>query len=231
MKIYNELYFRGMSKKLSEFVNEIKKYAVGDWKVEKTSERWKDYLFIDYCGKLVDKARISIYIGDIATEDEINVGNIIPLEKNELTIDEYNAILTKFYEDVIKPYEKINTDLEIKYQNNDNFEPTSVISEKALKKLELFCNSANKSTGSSHPCDRERWFDFICQTVDDGRIFDSTTLADFLQDESYWGEKSDEFIGVIGKFAWDEEHAYELASEYEMLCEILQYYKKQKGID
>lgn len=233
MKTYRELYFKGMPQNLSEFVKEIKKYAVGDWKVEKTSDRWKDYLFIGYSGDIVDKARISIYIGDIATDDQINVGNIIPLEKNELTIDEYNAVLTKFYEDVVKPYEKANANigLEIIYQNNDDFEATSVISEEALKKLKLFCNAANKSTGSSHPCDRERWFDFICQTVDDGRMFDSTTLADFLQDEGYWGKKPDGFIGVMGSYAWDEEHAYELASEYESLCEFLQYYKNQRGID
>ena len=91
-------------------------------------------------------------------------------------------------------------------------------------------NNANKSTGSSHPFDQERWFDFICQTVDDDRIFDYTTLANFLQDETYWGKKSEEFIGVIGEFSWDEEHAYELASEYERACEILQYYKKTRGM-
>lgn len=231
MKTYKELYFRGNSTELSKFVDEIKKYAIGDWAAEKTSDQWKDYLFIAYSGKEVDKARISIYIGDILTENEINVGNIIPVEKNELTIDEYNSILTKFYEDVVKPYRKNNMDLEIVYQNNDSFEPTSVISEESLRKLKSFCNSANKSTGSSHPCDRERWFEFICQTVDDGKMFDSTTLANFLQDENYWGKKPDGFIGVMGSYAWDEEHAYELASEYENLCEFLKYYKKQKGID
>lgn len=62
------------------------------------------------------------------------------------------------------------------------------------------------------------------------RIFDYSTLADFLQDEIYWGEKSEESIGVIGDYAWDEEHAYELASEYEHACEILQYYKNIRGI-
>lgn len=68
---------------------------------------------------------------------------------------------------------------------------------------------------SSHPIDQERWFSFICETVDDGRICDTDTLVEFLQDETYLGES-----GV-----WDEERAWKLASEYESACKILQYYK------
>ncbi|MDU0323828.1 hypothetical protein RWZ02_14215 [Clostridium butyricum] len=230
MKTYRELYFKGTPKKLSEFIEQIGKYAVEDWKLVEKSERWKEYLFFDYVGNSVDKGRVSIYIGNQTSKEELRVGNIIPIEKNELTVDEYNAILLKFYNDVIKPYKESGTDLSISQPSDDVFDPTSVISKEALKKLEVFCSAANKSTGSSHPCDQERWFDFICQTVDDGRMFDYSNLCNFLQDETYWGEKPDSFIGVMGKFAWDEEHASELALEYENLCEILTYYKKTRGV-
>lgn len=230
MKTYRELYFKGTLKQLSEFVDQIGKYAVGDWKLEKQSVRWKDYLFFDYIGELVDKARVSIYVGDEIAKCELNVGNIVPLEKNELSVDEYNAVLLKFYDDVIKPYKESGTELNILQPSDDIFNPTSMISETALKKLELFCSVANKSTGSSHPCDQERWFDFVCQTVDDGKMFDYATLANFLQDETYWGKKPDDFIGVMGNYAWDEEHAYELAAEYVNLCEVLRYYKKTRGM-
>lgn len=230
MKTYRELYFKATPIQLSEFVKEIRKFAVGNWKVEKQTDRWKDYLFIDYIGEKVDKARVSIYIGDIAEDNEIKVGNIIPLEKNELSVDEYNSILMEFYDDVIKPYKEAGTDLSISQPSDDIFEPLTVISKEALDKLEIFCRGANKSTGSSHPCDKERWLDFVCQTVDDDRIFDSSTLASFLQDENYWGVKLEDFIGVMGNYAWDEEHAYELASEYESLCEVLQFYKKKRGL-
>ncbi len=230
MKTYRELYFRGASKQLSEFVVQIEKFVVGNWKLEKKSERWKEYLFFDYIGELTDKARVSIYIGDLNEKEEIKVGNIIPLEKNELNIDEYNAVLLKFYDEVIKPYKEHGTELVISQPSDDVFDPTLIISEEALGKLKSFCLAANKSTGSSHPSDQERWFDFICQTVDDGKMFNSSTLANFLQDEVYWGKKPDGFIGVMGRFAWDEEHAYELATEYVALCEILNYYKKTRGV-
>lgn len=64
MKTYRELYFRGTTKQLSGFVDQIGEYAVGDWNLVKRSGRWKDYLFFDYIGTHVDKARVSIYVGD-----------------------------------------------------------------------------------------------------------------------------------------------------------------------
>lgn len=230
MKTYRELYFRGTQKQLSEFVEHFREYAVGKWKAVKITDRWKDYLFIDYLGEVVNKARVSIYIGDRTEAGELKVGNIVPLEKNQLSVEEYNDVLLLFYNDVIVPFKESGTELMILQPSDDIFDPTSLISQTALKKLENFCSAANKSTGSSHPYDRERWFDFICQTVDDGKMFDSSTLGSFLQDKSYWGEKSDGFIGVVGDYAWDEEQAYELASEYENACDILCYYKKKRGL-
>ncbi|NFO10948.1 hypothetical protein FDB29_07460 [Clostridium botulinum] len=230
MKTYRELYFKGTTEQLIEFINKIGQYAVGDWSLREKTNRWKDYLFFDYIGDDVEKASVSIHTDNEILKGELKVGNIVPLEKNELSIDEYNAVILKFYDDVIKPYKECGTEVNILQPSDDIFDPTSVISETALKKLKLFCLAANKSTGASHPCDQERWFDFVCQTVDDGKMFDYSTLANFLQDENYWGKKPDGFIGVMGKFAWDKEQAYELASDYDNLCEVLSYYKKTRGM-
>lgn len=230
MKTYRELYFKGDSQQLTKFVSEIGKYAVGDWRKVPAVDRWEEYLFFDYIGNIVEKARVSIYIGNKIVDGELKVGNIIPLEKKQLNIDEYNKVLIKFYNDVIKPYKESGVELDISQPTDDVFDPTTVITKEALRKLSAFCNGANKSTGSSHPCDRKRWFDFICQTVDDDRMFDTDTLAKFLQDENYWGKKPNGFLGVIGTYAWDEEKAYELANEYESLCEVLQFYKRKRGI-
>lgn len=230
MKIYRELYIKGTKEQLFDFIEKIADYAKGDWKLEKNVHHLENYLFFDYNGSLVDKARVSIYLGDDIKKGELMVGNIIPLEKNELSIEEYNNILLKFYDDIIEPYKKCNSSLNISKPSDDVFNPTNIISKEALKKLEAFSLAANKSTGSSHPDDRKRWFDFVCQTVDDGKMFDYSTLSNFLQDENYWGKKSSDFIGVMGKFAWDEENACELASEYENLCDVLQYYKKTRGV-
>ena len=44
-------------------------------------------------------------------------------------------------------------------------------------------------------------------------------------DEEYWGKKEPGFLGAMGRFAWDEEHAGELATEYDNYVRLLRYYK------
>lgn len=223
MKIFRELYFRGTSDKLIEFVHVIDKNVTGDWVLNKYSKLSKDYLIFEYSGNLVEKATVYIYIGKIRGCSELKVGNIVPANKPKLSIDECNAILLKFYDDIIKPYKEAGTKLDISQPSDDIFNPLAVISQEALEKLERFCVAANKSTGSYNPCDRERWFDFICQTVDDGKIFDEFKLASFLQDEDYWGKVQEDG-------AWNEHQANKLASEYDNLCETLNYYIERKEI-
>lgn len=229
MEVYRELYFKGTKEQLKDFIDNIGKYAVNDWFLEKTSKRWENYMFFNYIGTEVEKSKVSIYIGDIDKESELFVGNIVPIEKSSLSIDEYNAVLLKFYHDIIQPYSTDNKDLTIIPPSNDKFDPLNFVTKEALRKLKKFCSMANKATGSSHPSDREIWFDFICQTVDDGRMFDYDLLARFLQDKEYWGKKDANFNGVIGDYAWSQEQAYKLANEYEYACEVLEYYKNSRG--
>jgi len=230
MKIFRELSFKGTAEQLSKFSKEIGEYAKDDWILQPATERLKDYLQFSYRGTSLENAIVSIYIGDRLQKGEIKVGNIVPQKKNSLTVDEYNALLMQFYEDVIKPYKEHGTEVIIDPPTDDIFDPRMIISEEALQKLKSFCYGANKTTGSSHPLDKERWFDFICQTVDDDRVFEYTALANFLQDEAYWGAKPKDFIGAMGDYAWSEDKAYELADEYSTAVDVLQYYKRTRGI-
>lgn len=228
MHIYKELSFLGDKPAFDAFKNNAPSFATGDWKYS-TSKRMRDYIAFDYLGDKANQAEVSIYYGINAWRGGIlKVGNIVPLQKNQLTIDEYNAVLDLFYEEIIKP----NTDelkgITIVGPESDEFDPLKYISKEALRKLERFCNGANKTTGSSHPSDEERWFDFICQTVDDNQTFDFDTIFRFLMDEEYWGKKEPGFLGAMGRFAWDEEHAGELATEYDNYVRLLRYYKDKK---
>lgn len=228
MHIYKELSFVGDKPAFDEFKRIAPSFASGDWKYAK-SDRMRDYIAFDYLGKQVDQAEVSIYYGaDTWRKGYIKVGNIVPLQKNQLSIDEYNAVLDLFYEEIIVPNQSRLKGIKIVGPESDVFDPLKYISKEALKKLEHFCNGANKTTGSSHPSDEERWFDFICQTVDDNQTFDYDTIFRFLMDEDYWGKKEPGFLGAIGHFAWDEEHAGELATEYDNYVRILSYYKDKK---
>ena len=230
MKTYCELYFTGKHEYLEKFITEIQSYAKGNWNAKISNDMGTRWIAFDYRGDSVDKASVCISLHDFESSNELRVTNIIPIEKQSLNIEEYNNVLREFYKDVILPYKETHHDIKISQVTDDIFDPQTVITKKALDKLTQFCNFANKSTGSTHPADQERWYDFICQTVDDDKIFDFTTLSLFLQDEDYWGKKDPEFIGVIGRFAWDKDSAEELASEYEAACSILQYYKQTRGV-
>ena len=140
MKIYRELYFRGTPSQLSKFAEEISNYVTGDWRfVSKDANgEYKKYLFFDYMGKKVDNARVSIYLGDRIDSGEVNVGNIIPLKKSHLSIEEYNAVLMLFYKEIVVPYEKENSYLSISQPTDDNFNPLTIMSEASLKKLKAF---------------------------------------------------------------------------------------------
>lgn len=228
MHIYKELSFVGDKPALDDFKNNAPSFVSGDWKYS-TSDRMKDYIAFDYLGNRVDKAEVSIYYGHNSwREGYIKVVNIVPLEKNHLSIEEYNAVLDLFYAEIIKPNEAKLQGIKIVGPESDVFDPLQYITQDALAKLERFCNGANKTTGSSHPSDEERWFDFICQTVDDDQTFDYDTIYRFLMDEDYWGKREPGFIGVMGRFAWDEEHAGELAAEYDNYVRLLNYYKDKK---
>ena len=232
MRIYKELIFEGDKSARDHLNTSIYEVFPKDWIKPKESYLLKDYIVADYVGNVVPRAEVSIYYGpETWRKGSVKVGNIVPLEKDQLTIEEYNEILELFYTDIVIPYCKKYPELHIEGPTSDIFEPLNYISKEALDKLTRFCNSANKSTGSSHPSDEKRWFDFICQTVDDKRIFSYDTLYEFLKDEDYWGKKDAGYLGVMGSFAWSEEKASELAAEYENYVRILQYYKNTRKLE
>ena len=229
MYIYKELSFVGDKRSLDEFKRKAPSLASGDWKYTQ-SDRMKDYIAFDYLGNKVEQAEVSIFYGrDSWREGYIKVGNIVPLSKEQLSIKEYNSVLDLFYSEVIAPNQTKLEGIRIVGPETDVFDPLKYISAEALKKLERFCNGANKTTGSSHPSDEKRWFDFICQTVDDNKTFNYDTIFRFLMDEDYWGKKDPSFIGAMGHFAWDEVHAEELATEYDNYVRFLKYYKNKKS--
>lgn len=228
MRIYKELSFTGGKPEFDLFKQIAPTLIRGNWKYVQ-NERMMDFIAFDYLGNKVDQAEVSIYYGpETWREGYIKVGNIVPLRKNELSIEEYNNVLDLFYEEIIAPNQSRLKGLKIVGPTSDVFEPLKYISKEALNKLQRFCNSANKTTGSIHPSDEMRWFDFICQTVDDNQTFDYDTIFRFLMDEEYWGKKEPGFLGAMGHFAWDEEHAGELATEYDNYVRILTYYKDKK---
>lgn len=138
--------------------------------------------------------------------DGYKVTNIIPSGSGKLNYGEYNAILEDFEQRVASRAAQ-----EIGFQIETTSSRQSIedwLPQKAAEALRRFSRSANKSTGSAHPSDRERWFKFLITAHSDNGQLDSELLARWL-------------VEVEG---WSDERANELAIEYEFGLGLLSEY-------
>jgi len=132
------------------------------------------------------------------------VPNVISPARDQLGYDEYNAILTSFCDDVLarlQPPHSIEVDLA-----GTTIDLATQLPAEVYQRLRAFSIAANKSTGSSHPYDRERWLDFLIEAVERRAALDPHTLSRWLVDEGQW----------------DAEKASRLAEEYEFGRELLE---------
>ena len=218
MKVFKDLYIYGDPNSEKTFFEQIYNKLPRDWEKSKQADKLKDYLLITYSGRLLPKAMVSLNYSLYQEKECLKIGNIVPVDKSQLTMDEYNKILDLFLSEVVIPYCEKDRHLKYYVSKTDNFDPLVYISKLSLDKLINFCIKANKKTGSAHPSDEELWFYFICQTVNDDRIFPSEILKQFLMDTDYWGKKRTK--------SWDEKIAEELTSQYEICVDILKYFIK-----
>lgn len=231
MKTYMELKLLGNKSTLDAFYENAKHYAQGAWSFRKDDSLLKDYLIFSYQGSKASHAEVfMLYRHDTRSQD-IKVANIVPLDKSRLSIDEYNEVLKLFYRDIVSPYLAEHSEMQLEGPTSDIFDPLTYISKTALEKLNNFCISAKHSMGALHPYDEERWFEFVCQTVEDGKLFDYYTIKNFLMDDGYWGKRNTNSPNEIGSGAWNEEQAEELALEYVQCTNLLMYYRRTRGYE
>ncbi|ELI6430219.1 hypothetical protein RRM58_005579 [Vibrio harveyi] len=141
-----------------------------------------------------------------SNENQLRVSNIVPTEVRELDIASYNKILGEFFDlGVEKLAKRMGITIEL---TSDQYDLEDLIDQQTAKSLRLFSGNANKSTGNSHPCDKERWFEFI--------IF------------SHKGQKKlspEELQVFLAYDGWTEDFAFDLACDYESSLNLLTFYE------
>ncbi len=138
--------------------------------------------------------------------DGYEVVNIVPRSVEELDPAAYNAILQDFLDRIGAPAaRKVGFSVETTAPR-ESLEDW--VSSEAADALRRFSAAANKATGSSHPFDRKRWFDFLMRTHSDAKRIDTHQLARWLTE-------------VEG---WTEDRAHRLVVEYEFAQELLDEY-------
>lgn len=170
-------------------------------------ERLKDELTkFGYVAKYVDDAFVSKEMITFCKQDiciflnveKMNVINIIQT-KRSINMDEYNELLLKFGSTV----QSAGFEVQI---SNDEISIKERLSQESANAFLNFSNSANKSTGHSHPCDEERWFSFLYSMVNDKNELSFDEARDFLME-----------------YGWSEDMARMLASDMEYGLSAMKY--------
>lgn len=207
LDVFRDLHLRGPSSASGALQQSLKDHAVAPWR---------------FAAEKVEQLRVMGEEGDalaferaktpgfeaaglvlLAAGDGMEVVNIVPLEVGELSYRAYNTILEDFAACVARPAAKVagyRVELSSGTLQLEDDVPASV-----LEALRRFSALANKSTGASHPLDRNRWFDFLILAHREGARLDASTLGRWLSESE----------------GWPEDAARDLAGEYERSRDLL----------
>lgn len=143
--------------------------------------------------------------------DGYKVMNIVPREISELGYSRYNALLQDFERRIAAPAARqfgFQMETTAACQSLDDW-----LSPKAAETLRDFSKRANKATGSAHPLDRERWFQFLIEAHADHGQLDAERLVRWLVEVEGWGD----------------DQANDLAIEYEFGLALLSEYDRRRS--
>jgi hypothetical protein len=194
---------------LDQFVTNLEAVLPTYWCREKSKEsglqNFSDKKMFCFQRTKGDGIDSSLWIAE-KSHDTLYVSNIVPTQKNQLSIKEYNSILNDFKSAGI---EKLADQSKFRIeQTSAVYSIDDLVSKNAAKALSEFSTGANKSTGSAHPSDRNRWIKFLSLVSDDGSELSAEDLMKYFVEEG-----------------WSEDFASELAIEYELANDLLTYYK------
>lgn len=214
MKTFQNLYIKLNNDSIESFIEKITQNCNENWQRdferEENAKYFREKAFsFKYTGKNeLPNAGLTLF------EDENGiwyVPNIIPTEMKELSIEEYNKLLVDFKVMLIEPATQ-NTPVFINL-TPDEVSLEDVVGKEAANALKLFSSLANKSTGNSHPNDKNRWFEFLVAAQKSEKKPSFEMLKATLIEQG-----------------WSEEFAYDLAFEFEHGQELLDFVKKTDPI-
>lgn len=204
MKIFQEFQKSLNEHEVNEYISRINSHLPSDWKYDEERGRQmligdiRSFMYI-YSGNRFPKCILCFSYYD----NRLKVSNIVPMEISQISMEQYNDILTEFVTKIIPE--------EMATLTSDELDPEKIMSADMLTTLHAFCSGANKSTGSGHPCDRKRWNQFIISAFRNGG--EDKLHEDLLKRI------------LVEKYHWNEEMAGELIHEYTSGLSLLDTYR------
>jgi len=211
MKCIQELIIEIPSNSYEAFFNRVEKGLNSKWRRDNDNEReinknaFGQY-YVFYSPETVNNHKVRLFF--ICSSAGVKVANIVPKDVSELTIEEYNAILNEFNNSFIKPVAK-HLGYNIIISSDKKTLNDILKTKKAREALISFSDYSNKTTGTAHPCDRERWYNFV-------------TIAFRANDKP----DSHYLKGWFIENGWEPEKASDIIIEFEQEWGILEYYQK-----
>jgi hypothetical protein len=214
MKVFREMKIKGSESVLMNVLAAIEKMLDRGWTRDYDRENKIDTIVLTpmYCFSCTEspgREAAALWLAWRGS-DTLYIANIIPQKLDRLSFDQYNVIAEEFYARFVKPaaerlrLEHVITPAEKGIED--------WVSANTALKLETFSRLANKQTGSSHPLDEERWFDFLVAAHAEATTLDSATLARWLAENE----------------GWPEDVAYDLSIEYEFARSLLAFYDERR---
>jgi hypothetical protein len=210
LKRTRNLELFGSPSELASFADEVEKLCPPNWTRNKSEEARisKEAFSPMYCFDYKnDSNPAHLWMAYDKKNEKLWVANIVPrhnLHTEDERYDYYNGTLLKFwaFAQKVADAKGLKSNLSDEDVTTDNLLPPDV-----AKKFRAFSGLANRSTGSSHPNDQERWFDFIVSVHRSQSDLDANTLERLLHEEEHWPESA----------------ALKLALEYEFARALLRF--------
>jgi hypothetical protein len=201
MKAFRELTIAGSPEAVERFMGALLETVGGDWERDTTSEErllpsvtGKMYCFV--CSQQEERPRAALWLHQDAPT-HASVTNVFPILKGSLTRAEYNAIMAEFHRRFVKPAAReagVKATL-----SEENVSIETWVSPRTAELLRRFSRLANRSTGTTHPLDEHRWFEFVWAAHTERTGLPAEILAQWLEEDE----------------GWPEDQAFKVAQEYE----------------
>lgn len=203
MKVFKEYQVSGTPAQLIAFRDRLAQEKPPDWDY---SSRFESIVNGTYESFGVPRsgdtpgATVALFLSK--SETNARVVNIVPSEARSLTMQQYNDVLKEF----ISFATPIARDLGLQIsETGEDAKITRWVSKDAEAALLGFSNAANKSTGSTHPMDFDRWARFIVRIHRERGRLPGDLLGRYL----------------IEELGWQDEKAHDLMLEYEFGLALL----------
>ncbi len=192
MKVHQELRIGPLTgDQEARFISWVQEHLTTGWsrdlgREEELSRESGRKFYCFACQQSPDRPAAKLFLthADRRATSWLYVSNIVPQEVRQLTIDQYNHILNEFNIRFARPATDsigVRVELSSPEQSIDDW-----LSPQSAKLLTAFSLLANKSTGSSHPADRERWHDFLITLHRSGENPNVGLLERWLIEEEHW---------------------------------------------